>query len=209
MRQFGHITIYYPAAGSCTNCRQSGSSFFSTSDMKVSMRPTLQIIGPGLIDGSLLSEFLRTQKYRLAVMARSADQIAVLSKLGVKTIQTSIQDLGAIGSVVKAHDVLVPSGPTSSPRLNAVYLIRSRSTPRARTTSTSPARRSKPSYAAPRILSPWALNCALTPVVLSASVFGHRYSPHNPIDTVYDDTDPEIINSVSSTAPHRAVDLAW
>lgn len=43
----------------------------------------------------------------------------------------------------------------------------------------------------------------------SAGVFGHRFSPHNPIDTIYDDDNLAIMNSLSPTAPHRPVDLAW
>jgi hypothetical protein len=43
----------------------------------------------------------------------------------------------------------------------------------------------------------------------SAGVFGHLFSPHNPIDTIYDDNNLEIMNSLSLTAPHRPVDLAW
>jgi hypothetical protein len=51
------------------------------------------------------------------------------------------------------------------------------------------------------------LNCQL--IIRSAGVYGHLFSPHNPIDTIYDDADPAIINSLSPTAPHRAVDLVW
>ncbi|KAJ7695834.1 hypothetical protein B0H14DRAFT_3174758 [Mycena olivaceomarginata] len=72
----------------------------------MAVKATLLIIGPGLIGGSLLTEFLKTDQYVLTVMARSADQIAVLSTLGVKTIQAGLQDLEAIGSAVEAHDSL-------------------------------------------------------------------------------------------------------
>ncbi|KAJ7780720.1 hypothetical protein DFH07DRAFT_949933 [Mycena maculata] len=44
-----------------------------------------------------------------------------------------------------------------------------------------------------------------------AGVHEHLFLSHNPIEIIYDDDDPAIINSLrlGPTAPHRAVDLAW
>lgn len=52
------------------------------------------------------TEFLKTDQYALTVMARSAEQIDVLSKLGVKTIQAGVHDLEKIASAIEAHDVI-------------------------------------------------------------------------------------------------------
>ncbi|KAJ7315491.1 hypothetical protein DFH08DRAFT_1086816 [Mycena albidolilacea] len=145
----------------------------------MTVKPTLLIIGPGLIGGSLLTEFLKTDQYVLTVMARSADQIAVLSTLGVKTIQAGLQDLEAIGSAWKpmiADDVEVAHA--------SIQALK---------------RSPKNASGGQKIFVQ----------ISGAGVYGHLFSPHNPIDTIYDDADPAIINSLSPTAPHRAVDLAW
>ncbi|KAJ7780719.1 hypothetical protein DFH07DRAFT_793179 [Mycena maculata] len=152
----------------------------------MSVKPTLLIIGPGLIGGSLLTEFLRTDQYALTVMARSAEQIAVLSQLGVKTIQAGLQDLDIIASAVEAHDITINAAsaddvPVAEASINAL------------------GRNPKNAAGGQKIYIQ----------ISGAGVFGHRFSPHNSIDTIYDDSDPEIINSLSPTAPHREVDLAW
>ncbi|KAJ6584047.1 hypothetical protein DFH09DRAFT_1144151 [Mycena vulgaris] len=152
----------------------------------MSVKPTLLIIGPGLIGGSLLTEFLKTGQYALTVMARSADQIAVLSTLGVKTIQAGLQDLGAIGSAVQAHDITINAA--SADDLDVAHA------------SIQALKRSPKNAAGGQ---------KIYIQISGAGVFGHRFSPHNPIDTIYDDADPVIINSLSPTAPHRLVDLAW
>ncbi|KAJ6584048.1 hypothetical protein DFH09DRAFT_265874 [Mycena vulgaris] len=152
----------------------------------MSAKPTLLIIGPGLIGGSLLTKFLKTGQYALTVMARSSDQIAVLSTLGVKTIQAGLQDLEVIGSAVEAHDITINAASADDVDVAQASIQALKRSP-------------KNSTGGEKIY-----------IQLSgAGVFGHLYSPHNPIDTIYDDADPDLINSVSPTAMHRPVDLAW
>ncbi|KAJ6474216.1 hypothetical protein C8R45DRAFT_1011190 [Mycena sanguinolenta] len=152
----------------------------------MAVKPTLLIIGPGLIGGSLLTEFLKTDQYVLTVMARSADQIAVLSTLGVKTIQAGLQDLEAIGSAVEAHDITINAASADDVEVAHASIQALKRSPKN-------ASRGQKIFVQ----------------ISGAGVYGHLFSPHNPIDTIYDDADPAIINSLSPTAPHRAVDLAW
>ncbi|KAJ7458153.1 hypothetical protein FB451DRAFT_1182898 [Mycena latifolia] len=152
----------------------------------MSPKTSLLIIGPGLIGGSLLTEFLNSNEYTITVMARSADQIAVLSGLGVKTIPAGLQDLEVIRSAVEAHDITINTA--SADDLDVAHA------------SIKALRRSpKSSSGGQKIYIQMS----------GAGVYGHRFSPQNPIDTIYDDADSAIINSITPTAPHRPVDLAW
>ncbi|KAJ6542660.1 hypothetical protein B0H19DRAFT_1310443 [Mycena capillaripes] len=148
----------------------------------MSTKPSLLIIGPGLIGGSLLTEFLKTDQYALTVMARSAEQIEVLSKLGVKTIQAGVQDLETIASAIEAHDARTMLR-WLRPQLKLSKEIHT--------------------------TLPGVCDSVQRSNLYSAGVFGHLFSLHNPIETIYDDNDLAIINSLSPNAPHRAIDLAW
>ncbi|KAF8172311.1 hypothetical protein K438DRAFT_1772680 [Mycena galopus ATCC 62051] len=167
----------------------------------MAVKPTLLIIGPGLIGGSLLTEFLKTDQYVLTVMARSADQIAVLSTLGIKTIQAGLQDLEEIGSAVEAHDITINTASADDVEVAHASIQALKRSPKN-------ASGGQKIFVQISGFVPYPpLNCQL--IIHSAGVYGHLFSPHNPIDTIYDDADPAIINSLSPTAPHRAVDLAW
>ncbi|KAJ6542657.1 hypothetical protein B0H19DRAFT_1310435 [Mycena capillaripes] len=153
--------------------------------MSPNSKPTLLLMGPGLIGGSLLY-FLKTDQYALTVMARSAEQIAALSNLGVKTIQAGLQDLDKIASAVETHDITINAASADDVDVADTSIAALKRSPKN------------------------ALGGQKIYVQISgAGVFGHRFSTHNPVDYIYDDSDPAIINSLSPTAPHRPVDLAW
>jgi len=152
----------------------------------MSLKPTLLIIGPGLIGGSLLTELLKTDQYTLTVMARSAEQIDVLSNLGVKTIHAGLQDLDKIASAVEAHDITVNAASADDVEVAQASIGALKRSP-------------KNAFGGQKIYVQ----------ISGGGVFGHIFSPHNPIDTTYDDNDLATMNSMSPTAPHRPVDLAW
>ncbi|KAJ7486198.1 hypothetical protein B0H11DRAFT_1142320 [Mycena galericulata] len=152
----------------------------------MSLKPTLLIIGPGLIGGSLLTEFIKTNEYTLTVMARSEEQIAVLSKLGVNTIHAGLQDLDKIASAVEAHDITINAASADDDEVAKASIQALKNNPKNA-----------------------AGGQKIYVQISGAGVFGHRFSTHNPIDFIYDDSDLAGINSISPTAPHRSVDLLW
>ncbi|KAJ6611426.1 hypothetical protein B0H10DRAFT_1953091 [Mycena sp. CBHHK59/15] len=66
----------------------------------MSAKPSLLIIGPGLVGSFLLTTFLKKDCYALTIMVWSAEQIDILSKLGIKTIQAGLEDLETITQAI-------------------------------------------------------------------------------------------------------------
>ncbi|KAJ7741288.1 hypothetical protein B0H16DRAFT_1565233 [Mycena metata] len=151
-----------------------------------SAKPTLLIMGPGLIGGSLLTELLKSDHYDITVMARSAEQIDVLAKLGVHTIHAGLQELDKITAAVETHDITVNAASADDIEVAHASIAALKKSPNNNSGGQK-----------------------IFVQVSGAGVFGHKYSPHNPVDTIYDDKDVDIINTLSPSAPHRPVDIAW
>ncbi|KAJ7160061.1 hypothetical protein C8R46DRAFT_362011 [Mycena filopes] len=149
-------------------------------------KPTLLIIGPGLVGGSLLTQLFKSNHYDITVMARSAEQIDVLNKLGVQTIHAGLEALDKITAAVEAHDITVNAASADDIDVAQASIEALRKSPNN-------------SSGGQKIYVQ----------ISGAGVFGHKYSLHNPIETIYDDSDVKIINSLSPSAPHRLVDIAW
>jgi len=147
-------------------------------------KPSLLLLGPGYIGGSLLLDLLKLDKYDITVYLRNPDQAKHLGTLGVKSVLGDRTDLKAITEASLANDIIINT--LSSEDVEIVTTI-------GKAVNDLPIARS----GTPKIFIH----------VGGGGVFG-SHSRQNDPHAIYSDDDPTFIDSLPDSSPHRNVDLA-
>ncbi|KAG6830660.1 hypothetical protein H0H92_015557 [Tricholoma furcatifolium] len=155
-----------------------------------------RIYGTGYIGGSVLARFLARpdfQDLKITALVRSAEKAGKLNALGVETVVGALQDLDSLEKAASEADVVINTA--DSDDLDAVRAILRGLEKQHATTGKVPL--------LIHTVSSEVLNYDFVVLSVLTDNAGGMYA----YDTIYDDADPDQIETLPLTQIHRVVDL--